>query len=213
MMLKKCLLILLIPWIVHQKRNSFDDSHIAEKTIIIYVVDNGLHTSIAVPLENKIIKWDTVIRLDYFSNDVDFQYLEFGWGDKEFYINTPTWGDLDFWTAIKALFWPTPSVMKVDGAYSFRESDHVASIHISDEKYIALTKFILNSFDLKENKEPLFVAPGYDQHSAFFKANGKYHLFNTSNTWTAKGLREINIKTPFIATSKGIIRKLKKSHP
>lgn len=31
-------------------------------------------------------------------------YLAIGWGDKGFYLNTPTWADLKFSTAFKAAF-------------------------------------------------------------------------------------------------------------
>jgi len=38
----------------------------------------------------------------------------------------------------------------------------------------------------------------YKQHGLgriiFFKANGEYHLFNTCNTWLAKGLKQAGIE-------------------
>lgn len=34
----------------------------------------------------------------------DFNYIAFGWGDKGFYLDTPTWADLKFSTAFKAAF-------------------------------------------------------------------------------------------------------------
>lgn len=43
--------------------------------------------------------------------NTDFNYIAFGWGDKGFYLDTPTWADLKFSTAFKAAFWMGQSAM------------------------------------------------------------------------------------------------------
>ena len=43
----------------------------------------------------------------------DARYVAFGWGDRGFYLETPTWDDLKYSTVLKALFWHSPAVMHV----------------------------------------------------------------------------------------------------
>jgi uncharacterized protein (TIGR02117 family) len=179
----------------------------------IFVIDNGVHTSIAVPLISSVMSWDTVISPDYLGGtDLTFMYYEFGWGDKDFYINTPSWKDLRLSVAVKALFWPSSAVMKVDGRIrEIKDSQNAASLEISEEHYMVLCKHILSFFIRDNQGQFIKVAPGYDRHDAFFLAHGKYHLFNTSNTWTADALKKINVKTPWLTiTSRPVLRKLRK---
>jgi uncharacterized protein (TIGR02117 family) len=184
----------------------------AGNQVKIYVIDNGVHTSIAVPLKTAVLSWDTIIPLQQLGGDnAKFTYLDFGWGDKGFYVNTPTWKDIRFGIAVKALFWPSPSVMKVDGYEKVRERPHKISINISESEYEKLAEYILNSFEWDQEGKPIKVAEGYDYHDAFYKAVGNYHLFNTSNTWTAKGLQAVGLPTPRVKIlSKPIMRKLRK---
>lgn len=65
----------------------------------IYLASNGVHLDIVIPIRNL----DSLLLLDlhHMSNE---KYMAFGWGDEEFYLNTPTWDDLSFLTAFKAGF-------------------------------------------------------------------------------------------------------------
>ena len=42
---------------------------------------------------------------DTVAKDSTLRYIAIGWGDKGFYLDTPTWADLKFSTAFKAAFW------------------------------------------------------------------------------------------------------------
>ncbi|MBC7450113.1 MAG: DUF2459 domain-containing protein, partial [Cytophagales bacterium] len=66
--------------------------------VAIFLHTNGVHTDILVPAVHSFQDWDTLLP------DVPAAtaYIAFGWGDKGFYLNTPTWGDLTFPTAFKA---------------------------------------------------------------------------------------------------------------
>jgi len=74
----------------------------------IYVVSNGVHTDIILPLES--INTQIIQNLHLHPNT---KYVAFGWGDKGFYLNTPTWGDLTFSTAVNALFLKSQSAIHV----------------------------------------------------------------------------------------------------
>jgi len=79
---------------------------LAEKEI--FVSSNGVHLDIILPLEN--IDSEFLRKLEIPSQT---EYISFGWGDKQFYVNTPEWKDLTFKTAFTALFLKSESAMHV----------------------------------------------------------------------------------------------------
>lgn len=76
---------------------------VPDADIAIYILTNGVHTDLVVPVRTEQIDWSARIP---FSNttgkDTTAQWLAFGWGDKGFYLETPTWADLKASTAFKA---------------------------------------------------------------------------------------------------------------
>ena len=83
--------------------------HIIEQTDIavpspetIYIVSHGWHTGIVVPAHS------IQARLPQLKERFgDIPYIEFGWGDKEFYQAE----EVNSGLAVQAIFWPTESVM------------------------------------------------------------------------------------------------------
>jgi len=88
-----------------------------DKSENIYITSNGIHLDIVIPYKSLSEK----LRENLQIKD-SLKYISFGWGDKEFYLNTPTWGDLTFGTAFKALFLKSESAMHVT-YYSYHHAD------------------------------------------------------------------------------------------
>lgn len=65
----------------------------------IYVATNGVHLDIIFPV--SLIEKGFLKKLQV-PNETKF--VSFGWGDKNFYLYTPTWDDLKASTAINAMF-------------------------------------------------------------------------------------------------------------
>jgi uncharacterized protein (TIGR02117 family) len=174
-----------------------NNSEACRDSVEIYVLDNGIHASIVVPVQNGGLDWSEFIALDSVSRrgSPPYHYLEFGWGEKRFYINTPEWRDLRMRILIPALFWPTSSVMHVTGLRRAPSARKNESVKLDACSYANLVNFIQGSF-VKEDGQKVFVADGYYNDDGFFKAHGRYHLFNTCNNWVAQGLQEAGISTP-----------------
>lgn len=170
----------------------------ANDGIVIYVMDNGVHTEILVPIANHIIDWREFVPLEIleYPEPERFNYLGFGWGDRSFYIHTPAWEDLDPLIAFAALFLPTRAVMKVEGYLSVLPGEFVKEVVVSDAGYRELTSFIRNSFRSGPRQQLIHTAEGYTEYESFFEARGRYFFLNTSNTWTAKALRKAGIPMP-----------------
>lgn len=57
-----------------------------------------------------------------------------------------------------------------------------------------LCYYIHSTYSLNEDGKPIILSEQFNGSVKFFKAKGKYHLFNTCNTWVAEGLRKAGFK-------------------
>ena len=65
---------------------------------VVYLSTNGVHLEIIIPLNELSIELKKGLAYTQ-----DEKYFSFGWGDENFYLNTPTWNDLTFANAAKAI--------------------------------------------------------------------------------------------------------------
>lgn len=183
-----------------------------EQGVKIFVLSNGVHTDIAVPVKSKYRDWTTSFPKDSFhvSNDLH-SFLGFGWGDKGFYLYTPEWSDLKASTALKAVSGLGGTAMHVTYLKEkTKESEKCRIFNITPEEYKKLTAYIEESFVRENDKFIKIDHPGYGNNDRFYEAKGKYSLFKTCNTWTNRGLKNSGLKTglwtPF---SKGLMSSIK----
>jgi uncharacterized protein (TIGR02117 family) len=183
-----------------------------EEDIEIYIFSNGVHTDIVCPMRNDIMDWSSIIPLENtLSKQTDYQLASFGWGDKGFYLETPTWADLKFSTAFEAAFWLGKTAMHVTFYRSLQESESCKKVKISRENYQLLVEYIKNSFEL-ENEKVKFIKTDmvYGQNDSFYDALGTYNIFFTCNTWANSALKAANQKAAlWTATDSGIFRQYK----
>ncbi len=171
--------------------------------ITAYLETNGVHTTIVFPAENELINWFEFVDPSYtLSKENDPEYISFGWGDLEFYRNTPEWKDLSLHTAFVALFQDSPSAMHVIFFQEMAEDEKTITIHLTTQQYLKLEKFIKESFDTdKDGNIKAIPNLHYNRNDAFFRATGSFNLFYTCNTWTNDALKYANLRaclwTPF----------------
>ncbi len=159
----------------------------------IYILTNGVHVDLVVPTTYKDYNWfQTVPHLPGGAHDAEFKYLAIGWGDKGFYLNTPTWAELKASTAFKAAFGLSGSAIHATYYKAMTESETCKKISISEEQYQRLVEYIHAGFT--KNEKGQFIAidtevsyQGY--RDAFYEAEGRYSLFKTCNSWANKGLK------------------------
>lgn len=170
--------------------------------IAIYIRSNGVHTDIVVPARNEYKDWTKVIDINNtISKDPEVEYMAFGWGDKGFYLNTPTWNDLKFSTAFKAMFALSTSVMHVSNYKAITEKKNCRKIKVTIEQYKKLVAYIEGSFSKNKSGYFIWVDHHYRDYDTFYDATGKYNLFFTCNSWANEGLKKAGLKsclwTPF----------------
>lgn len=162
------------------------------QTIDIYILTNGVHTDVVVPVKNEQIDWSKEVKFENtISKDTTAKLIAFGWGDKGFYLNTPTWADLKFSTAFKAAFALSTSAIHATYHKDVIESSSCKKIMISKEQYMRLIAYIQNSFkkDAHEHVINIKTNANYGETDAFYEANRRYNLFFTCNTWANNALK------------------------
>lgn len=183
------------------------------KNMPIYIYTNGMHTDLVVPIKTEIIDWSQKILFENtLSKITDYQYVGIGWGDKGFYLETPTWADLKISTALKAAFWLSESAMHCTFYDKIIENEDCKKIMLTEQQYQDLVNFIQNQFDQDEKGNFIFIKTDavYGENDAFYDAKGKYNLTRTCNTWVNDGLKVAGQKAAlWTPTDTGIFRHYK----
>ena len=165
-----------------------------ENAIPIYILSNGVHTDIVVPIKNEIKDWRNEIQFNQTqSKDSIMNFIAFGWGDKGFYLDTPEWSDLKASTALKAAFGVSSSAVHTTFYKQLQEGEDCKRILISKENYQNLVTYISDSFN-NSTKPEWIAGHSYGKRDAFYEAKGSYSLFYTCNTWANCALKAANQK-------------------
>lgn len=162
----------------------------------VYLRSNGVHTDIVLPVKNELKDWSQVIDArNTKSGSADFKYMAVGWGDKGFYLDTPTWGDLTFMTAFKALFYLSNSAMHVTFYNTLKEGEKCRKVFIDKASYLKIVAFVDAGFKKDAaGKYQQILNASYGNTDLFFEAKGRYSLFYTCNTWTNNCLKAGDMK-------------------
>ncbi|MGN7783133.1 TIGR02117 family protein [Niabella sp. 22666] len=198
---------LLIPFIPVNKNKDYQSPN----DLTIYIMSNGVHTDIVVPVKTEWMDWTRYISYaDTDLKDSSYAYVGIGWGDKGFYLQTPTWADLKFSTAFKAMTGLSSSAIHATFYKNIVPDSSTVAINISKEDYRDLTQFITQSFDLDDKGGSIHIPSvndGYGDMDAFYEAKGSYNLFYTCNTWSNNALKAAHQKAAlWTLLDKGIFR-------
>lgn len=150
----------------------------------IFIVRHRWHTGFVVPAEDVFGRIPEL--RGRFPNAA---YLEFGWGDGNFYPSAT----FSMGLALRALLWPTDTAVHVaavpEDVTQYFNLIPIRVICLDKTQLEGLLQFLANSLEYDSESSLQLMRRGLYGDSAFFVGTGSYHLFNTCNQWTAKGLR------------------------
>lgn len=181
----------------------------------LYIHTNGMHASFILPAKNAAFDWTPIIRPDLFEIKGSSEtFLGFGWGDRAIYLDIVEWNELTVGLAFRTLFLPTTPLMHIE-AYQQLPTTNILQTRVSKEQYINLCKFIHQTFALDQaNQVKLIPGRGYTNNDQFYEAVGKYHAFNTCNTWAYRALKQIGVRTAsWTSIDRAIFYQFKKIKP
>lgn len=182
---------------------------IDEPKVTIYILSNGVHTDIVVPVKNDTYDWSKQIKFEHTkAKDSTAKYLALGWGDRGFYLETPTWSDLKVSTALKAACGLSTSALHTTFYKTMKEDVYCKKIPISTIDYQNLVLFITDSFEIKSDEIIKIETDAvYGKNDIFYEAKGSYSMFFTCNSWANQALKAANQKAALhTLTDTGIFR-------
>ncbi len=161
----------------------------------IYVVSNGYHTGIVVPTAAAGTDLSLIFRATDLADPRDAgNFLIFGWGDRDFYLNTPEWRDVRPGIVLTALAGSGRTLLHVDHLRAVAEVPDARRIILSAAEYRRLIEKVMETLKLDRDGRPVAV-PGYGRLDIFYEARGDYNLMRTCNVWTAETLSAAGVKT------------------
>lgn len=172
----------------------------ADDQVRIFVRSNSIHTDFVLPTVEPStgVDWRQLFPpSDFVVPPGDAEYVAFGWGNRQFYTETPTWAEFKVSTACCALFYPSETVLHVEYLDYAQPGSDVREVLISGDQYERLVKFVESSVgELDDDGSATIASPfTYGRADRFYVASGRYHLFNTCNQWTGRGLKRAGVRT------------------
>jgi len=175
----------------------------AEGGVVIYIRSNGIHTDIVMPKVNAEADWRP------YADPADLRdprwgaadHVAIGYGAREFYLNTPTWGDLSLSVAFRSMTGGDTPLVHVEHVDRPHREDWQRPLRLTAEQYRRLAAYVRSSFRLDEDGAPIHVPGGYGDADTFYEGGGSFSMFFNCNAWTGAALRAGGVRmglwTPF----------------
>ena len=163
-----------------------------DRGIEIMVETNGVHTAIVMPLVTPQKDW----RVDFPAADLPapdrpYTHVSVSWGEREVFLNTPTWADLTPGTALNALA-GGDGLLHVAHYVRPAPDENSRVLRLRSDEYLRLVRQIERQ---TPRESPRAVYRGYADYDVFYDAPGGYHVGNTCNQWTSDTLAAAGIRT------------------
>jgi len=155
----------------------------------VYIASNGLHLDIIFPKGYLDSSWVTDLQLPERT-----EYVAYGWGDRAFYVETPTWDEFELSVGLRAVFWNSTTAMHVT-RYDQARTDWRA-LDLCEAQADTLMQYVQASFARGDARDLTVIeAPGYPDRDQFYEARGDYSFLKTCNNWVNIGLKRAGVRT------------------
>jgi uncharacterized protein (TIGR02117 family) len=170
--------------------------------VAIYIRTNGVHAEFVLPARaagghdwTREFPPLAIVDVRRVPSLPALAWIAFGWGDRAFYLETPTWRDLRAKTALGALSGRGSGAMHIE--YLARPEHYRAlRVVIDEDQYARLVAHVRAGFVRDAQGGAVRIDhPGYFATDAFFEGTGRYSLRLTSNEWVRRGLADAGIRT------------------
>lgn len=169
-----------------------------EQLYPVYVSSGGIHAEFVFDRFNSPYEWLALISpADVGLSDQSMRFMSVGQGAKEFFYEFLDWDDLNLKLALRSIFLPNATAIHVEFRHDLNPNLDHFKLMIAREAYLKLADFVVRSFKITESSIRRIDNFNYVGRDGFFWGNESYHLFNTCNMWTARGLRVAGLPGPY----------------
>lgn len=159
---------------------------------VIYLRSDGIHTDIIMPVSSPHHDWRG--EFAHRASAPDAPFVSFGWGDWNFYLETPTWGELKGSHAAIAMLGLGRTVMHVKFTQQPGDRPGDVSFVVEPDAYKRLVGGIRSTFVRGTNGEPRYIRSM--RGGEFYEAIGSYSALNTCNGWVRSRLSAVGVRMP-----------------
>jgi uncharacterized protein (TIGR02117 family) len=162
-----------------------------EDGVTILVGSSDIHTQIVMPLVALEHDWRAIFPMsDVLASQGPYTHVAVSWGEREFFLATPSWSEFDPLLAARAILGGEGALHV---AYYVRPipAENYREMTLRPGEYRKLTKSIADQLGSAERRE---VLSGYGEKDVFYTKRGTYHWGNTCNQWTSDRLAEAGVE-------------------
>lgn len=172
--------------------------HPPARGITIWVETNGIHTGLVLPKRAAGIDWRPMLPARDLADPryAGHDHAAFGWGERAFYVETPTWADVRPAIVIAAALGSSRTLLHVDHLPRPAAAADSRPLVLRPREYRRLVAFLMAT--RARSGAPV---RGYGGRDVFYPAHGRYSAIHTCNAWTGDALRFAGVRigrwTPF----------------
>ncbi len=168
----------------------------APSGITIFVASNGVHASIGMPIVTAEMDWRHVAPASHLRDPaIAATHIFIGYGHRDFYLDTPSWGQLSLTTAVDAAFGNGPALLHVEHIAAPAETTDLKAIMLTPEEYRRLVANLVPRFRRgRDGRTIPLPGQGYGAHDMFYEAGGGFNAIYNCNEWTGRALRAAGVR-------------------
>ena len=184
--------------------------------VLIFVRSNGVHADLVLPAEAAGIDLYRLVPPGHAPDAGAAKgWIAFGWGQREFYLETPRWADLKLRNAARAVF-GGDALMHVEHLPRPSPDQNITPLRLDPGSYAKLVNAVAGGFAIHDHQPVPLLGRGYGSNDVFYEATGQYNAFRTSNQWTADRLAHAGVRigmwTPFAQGVMWRLRRVESEH-
>lgn len=164
--------------------------------VTIFVETNGVHTALVLPRYSLQKDWSETFPLRDIGDPArPYTHVSVSWGERQVFLETPTWADLSPITVLRILGFGGEGLVHVAHYVSPAPARDIRPLRVTPAQYAAIVRRVEAMLPPGRLSEPRRHYPGYGDYDAFYESRGRYTATNTCNQWTSDTLVAAGIRT------------------
>ncbi len=156
---------------------------------VIYLNINGIHIDMVLPAD--VLNHNFKDQLNALSH---INFIAFGRGDCNFYLNIPQRANLTVPVAFRTLFPKSKSAVHV--SFFSWKVDFWKSLFIYNHQQKIIMNYFVKTFKIDALERFTYLGfDGYNDCDSLYEANGSFTFFNSWNVWVKYALKLAEIRT------------------